>query len=118
MFDRHSVTDVVLRALRGRLDGGVPKGQRWYSKGQYLAGLPDDAVDVLVERAAGLAGPFTMAYVAMSDFASGGVYVNLLSPDEGERVRSAYGANYERLAEVKRTWDPDNLFRVNHNVAP
>jgi FAD/FMN-containing dehydrogenase len=51
----------------------------------------------------------------------GGVYVNYLSDAryEGEnRVRSAYGPNYDRLAAVKRTYDPTNVFRFNHNIAP
>lgn len=54
---------------------------------------------------------------AVAPYANGGVYVNLLSGEE-DRVRAAYGANYERLARVKADWDPDNLFRLNHNVAP
>jgi FAD/FMN-containing dehydrogenase len=55
---------------------------------------------------------------ASAPFASGGVYVNFLTADEGNRVRSAYGSNYDRLANVKRTYDPDNLFRVNQNIKP
>jgi FAD/FMN-containing dehydrogenase len=55
---------------------------------------------------------------ATAPFASGGVYVNFLSADEGDRVRSAYGPNYDRLAEVKRKYDPDNLFRMNQNIEP
>ncbi|MDX1577316.1 MAG: FAD-binding oxidoreductase [Gemmatimonadota bacterium] len=47
-----------------------------------------------------------------------GVYVNLLGEDEGPRVRAAYGPNYERLGRIKAAWDPDNLFRANHNVPP
>jgi FAD/FMN-containing dehydrogenase len=47
------------------------------------------------------------------------VYVNALDGDEGsERVRSAYGANYARLAALKTAYDPTNLFRLNHNIAP
>jgi hypothetical protein len=50
-------------------------------------------------------------------FSTGGSYVNFQGADEGEdRTRSAYGANYERLAAVKRAVDPDNFFRVNRNV--
>ena len=55
---------------------------------------------------------------ATAPFASGGVYVNFLSSDEGDRVRSAYGSNYDRLAQVKRKYDPNNLFRMNQNIKP
>lgn len=58
-------------------------------------------------------------YEAVRPFAPGGVYVNDLDGDEGQaRVREAYGRNYARLAELKKWWDPDNLFRANHNIAP
>jgi FAD/FMN-containing dehydrogenase len=53
---------------------------------------------------------------AMREHATGGVYVNLLAEDEPSRVPAAYGGNYERLRELKRKWDPDNLFRANHNI--
>ena len=49
----------------------------------------------------------------------GGAYINFMSDDEGEaRVRASYGANYERLVNVKNRYDPTNLFRVNHNIRP
>jgi FAD/FMN-containing dehydrogenase len=38
---------------------------------------------------------------------------------EGEaRVKEAYGENYERLAKLKRKYDPDNIFRMNQNILP
>lgn len=55
---------------------------------------------------------------ASAPYASGGVYVNFLTSDEGDRIRSAYGSNYDRLAQIKRKYDPDNLFRTNQNIAP
>ena len=55
---------------------------------------------------------------ASAHFASSGVYVNFLTADEGGRVRSAYGPNYDRLAQVKRKYDPDNFFRMNQNIKP
>jgi FAD/FMN-containing dehydrogenase len=58
-------------------------------------------------------------YEAVRPHAGAGVYVNDLDRDEGqERVREAYGANYARLAELKRQWDPNNVFRTNHNITP
>lgn len=46
-------------------------------------------------------------------------YVNYLGDDEAaEAVRAAYGPNYARLAQVKRRYDPDNNFRLNHNIQP
>ena len=57
-----------------------------------------------------------------SPFLAEGVYVNYLgdAAAEGEnRVRAAYGpATYDRLAALKRTYDPTNLFRLNQNIAP
>ncbi|MET7440460.1 FAD-binding oxidoreductase [Streptomyces sp. NPDC004082] len=49
----------------------------------------------------------------------GGAYVNFLGADEGgDRVRATYGDHYDRLAAVKRAYDPHNLFHVNQNIEP
>ncbi|HEX6884416.1 MAG TPA: FAD-binding oxidoreductase [Planctomycetota bacterium] len=57
-------------------------------------------------------------FKASAPFASAGAYVNFLTAEELDRVRAAYGSNYDRLAVVKRKYDPDNVFRVNFNVKP
>jgi FAD/FMN-containing dehydrogenase len=57
-------------------------------------------------------------FKAAAPFASGGVYVNFMTADEGDRVRAAYGDNYERLVRVKQQYDPGNLFRANQNIVP
>ncbi len=57
-------------------------------------------------------------FTAAAPFASGGVYVNFMTAEEGDRVRAAYGGNYERLARVKQQYDPGNLFRTNQNITP
>ena len=51
-------------------------------------------------------------------FASGGAYINFLTQDETDRVEFAYGAGYQRLAEIKKTYDPTNFFRMNQNIKP
>ncbi len=56
----------------------------------------------------------------MQRFSSGGLYLNFpgLGEEGGELVRSAYGANYERLVALKRRYDPENLFQSNQNIDP
>jgi FAD/FMN-containing dehydrogenase len=55
---------------------------------------------------------------ALSPYMSDRSYTNYLSADDYDRVRAAFGSNYDRLAELKRGYDPDNVFRLNHNIAP
>ncbi|MGC9368757.1 MAG: FAD-binding oxidoreductase [Paracoccaceae bacterium] len=50
--------------------------------------------------------------------ATGSVYVNFMPDDEHGRLGGAYGANLPRLREIKARYDPDNLFRANHNIQP
>jgi FAD/FMN-containing dehydrogenase len=51
-------------------------------------------------------------------FATGGVYINFMTEDETDRIKSAYGPGYDRLLMVKRKYDPENLFRLNQNIDP
>jgi FAD/FMN-containing dehydrogenase len=55
---------------------------------------------------------------SLSPYMADRSYTNYLSADDYDRVRQAYGPNYERLVELKRRYDPDNLFRLNHNIDP
>jgi FAD/FMN-containing dehydrogenase len=55
---------------------------------------------------------------ALRPHMSNRVYVNYLSADEDDRIRQAYGPNYDRLVELKRHYDPENLFRLNQNISP
>jgi FAD/FMN-containing dehydrogenase len=56
---------------------------------------------------------------AMERHSNGGVYLNFpgLGEEREELVRAGYGVNYDRLAELKATYDPENLFRMNLNIA-
>ncbi|HUL80803.1 MAG TPA: FAD-binding oxidoreductase [Gammaproteobacteria bacterium] len=56
-------------------------------------------------------------YERLTPHAMGSVYVNFI-PDDEARVAEAYGPNYERLAGIKRRFDPSNLFRANQNIVP
>lgn len=58
------------------------------------------------------------AFEEAAPHATGSGYVNFLTEDEAERVAASYGVNHERLQAVKQRFDPDNLFRMNLNIAP
>ena len=55
---------------------------------------------------------------ATASHASGGAYVNFMTEDESGRVTAAYGANYARLAGIKKQHDPENVFHLNQNIKP
>jgi FAD/FMN-containing dehydrogenase len=78
----------------------------------FLAGWTDPADDA--ERIKWLRG----YYEALSPYSEPGGYINFMQDDDYGRIRDNYRQNYDRLVEVKRTYDPDNLFHVNQNVAP
>ncbi len=48
----------------------------------------------------------------------GGAYINFMMEEGEDRIKATYGANYNRLVEVKKKYDPTNLFRVNQNIKP
>lgn len=60
-------------------------------------------------------------WASVGRFGTGSVYLNFTGSEDGEKdeaVDTAFGRNLRRLAEVKATYDPGNLFRRNHNIAP
>ncbi len=157
-------------AFQAALDPLAPPDMRSYWRGEYLSAMPDEAIDVFLDRAPELVAagmPLTQAVVfkigqgvsalpedatafshrdaqylfhpisvwsdpadddrliaagrgfaeAMRPFATGAAYLNFTP--EADRVRDAYGVEtYARLVAVKDRYDPDNLFRINQNVAP
>ena len=79
-------------------------------KGMWAPGEPD-------------AGRYTSwvrdAWERLRPWSTGASYVNFQTAEEGDdRVRASYGANHDRLVEVKRRYDPENLFRSNRNIRP
>ena len=57
-------------------------------------------------------------YDATAPLSEDGGYINFMAGDDQGRIRANYGPNYDRLVEVKRRYDPDNLFHLNQNIAP
>ena len=55
---------------------------------------------------------------AIHPHSAGGAYVNMMMEEGQDRVRASYRDNYERLARIKREYDPNNFFRVNQNIKP
>jgi len=55
---------------------------------------------------------------ATHPYSSGGAYVNFIMNEGQDRIKASYGQNYDRLAAIKRKYDPDNFFRVNQNISP
>ncbi len=55
---------------------------------------------------------------ALHPYSAGGAYVNMMMDEGQERVRASYRDNYDRLAQIKRSYDAENLFRINQNIQP
>jgi FAD/FMN-containing dehydrogenase len=58
------------------------------------------------------------SFAALSEHFSGGRWLNYLGDDQDDAISAAYGPNYARLVEVKRRYDPENVFHLNHNIVP
>jgi FAD/FMN-containing dehydrogenase len=151
------------------LDAGFPAGSLNYWLSSFTRGLPDELIDVAVERFATVPSAMTgillehfhgavtrvdvtetavphreegwnllipsvwtdtadseaniawgrETFAAMRPHFGTGRWLNYLGDDQAEdAIRAAYGPNYDRLREVKRRYDPDNVFHLNHNIAP
>jgi FAD/FMN-containing dehydrogenase len=73
----------------------------------------DDATDD--ERGIAWAREF---FKASAPYASAGAYVNFMTEEEGDRVEAAYGSNFNRLVQIKKQYDPENVFHLNQNIKP
>jgi FAD/FMN-containing dehydrogenase len=81
--------------------------------GSVFAGVDPDPANVSAIRR------WSIDYhEALHPYSAGGAYVNMMMEEGQERVRASYRDNYDRLARVKATYDPDNAFRVNQNIQP
>jgi FAD/FMN-containing dehydrogenase len=109
--------EVFIAHVGGAMARVAPDATAWSNRGAHFVmnahtrwrEKSDDAACIAWAR---------QLFDATTPFASGSVYVNFMPDDESGRVEKAYGANYRRLAEIKRRYDPDNLFRLNQNIRP
>ena len=112
------LSDSIIIHLAGALnertddDGAVGNRDARYMAafaGQWPPDVPDDEHVAWVRE----------AWKSVRPFSTGGNYLNFQTADEGEeRVRATYGANFDRLVEVKERFDPENVFRSNRNIRP
>ena len=151
------------------LDAGFPAGSLNYWLSSFTRGLPDELIDIAVERFAVVPSPMSAillehfhgavtrvgatetavphrdqgwnllipsvwtdpadadanvawsreTFAAMRPHFGTGRWLNYLGDDQADdAIRAAYGPNYDRLRDVKRRYDPDNVFHLNHNIAP
>ena len=157
-------------AVQQLIDPGNPEGMHNYWSGDFLTGLPDEAIETFVSHVENPVSPLTQIIVvpgggavarvaddataliqrsapwnvhylsmwppdhaqdaanitftrslaaAMKPWTTGKVYLNFIGDEGLHRVEAAYGADtYQRLREIKRTWDPDNVFCHNQNIPP
>jgi FAD/FMN-containing dehydrogenase len=57
-------------------------------------------------------------FKASAPYASAGAYINFMTEEEDNRVAAAYGSNYNRLVQIKRRYDRENIFHYNQNIKP
>ncbi len=130
-FDRDDAVEILARLEKG---SAMMNAVQLRVLGGAMARVPEDATAfahrksrIMVNVAAIYTDPAEKATHAgwveetskALQQADTGAYVNFLAEDGPERIRDAYpGATYDRLAELKRRYDPANLFRLNQNIAP
>jgi FAD binding domain/Berberine and berberine like len=79
---------------------------------EVMVGVDPDPVDFETARR------WAEGYWHATHPTDAGGYVNFMMDEGEDRIRATYGPNYQRLTEIKATYDPENLFRVNQNISP
>jgi FAD/FMN-containing dehydrogenase len=110
-------TEIACAQLGGAVSR-VPRGATAYNHrdGKYVMNVHGRWADPAKDEAC-IAWARSL-WQAAAPFATGSVYVNFMTQEEGNRVRDAYGENYERLVALKNKYDPTNFFGVNQNISP
>jgi FAD/FMN-containing dehydrogenase len=116
MTEAFVLLEGITGAGRVEPEGGAAFGQRGATWNASAIGMWESPAD----DGAGISWVRTLVDPLEPVSYSGAGYVNYSPPDETEdRVRAVFGAErWERLVAVKQRYDPDNLFRFNHNIPP
>ena len=164
----HGVQPMPYPALQSVFDGLYPKGDQWYWRADFVAEVPDAALDLHARFGAELPTMQSLMHLypidgaahdvgssdtawsyreanwaavyggvdpdpanvdairnwcigyfeALHPYSAGGAYVNMMMDEGTERVRASYRDNYDRLAQIKARYDPENTFRINQNIEP
>jgi hypothetical protein len=112
------ISEVVIEAKGGKIaevgEDDTPMSGRSAAFDWYCMAIWDNPEDDA--RQIGWARDFADA---MRPHTVPGISMNFLGDEGSERVRATYGeGKYDRLARLKRQWDPDNIFRLNANIQP
>ncbi len=114
---RSPISQVELLALGGAIARVDQHATAFpFRQARWLVNIPatwrdaaDDEREIAWARA---------TYAAVRPYLSDGTYVNFMGDDEDEGAAGAYGRTLERLARIKKAYDPDNVFRLNQNIEP
>jgi FAD/FMN-containing dehydrogenase len=109
--------EVFIAHVGGAMARVAPDATAWSNRGAHFVMNAHSRWREKADDSAGI-GWARKLFQSTAPFASGSVYVNFMPEDEADRVASAYGANYSRLAQIKRRYDPENQFRMNQNIPP
>ncbi len=111
------LTAVLIVSLGGAVSRVAPEATAYFHRGaRYTMTVLDCWVDRKDDDAN--IGWVRQLWDKMGSHMAQGVYVNELHDEGTDRVRAAYGPSYDRLAALKRQYDPSNLFRLNQNIQP
>jgi hypothetical protein len=110
-------TGVAFQQMHGAAARVDPAATAFPHRGQHYDFLIASNWDDPADSAKNIEWTRTF-FEAMQPFLERGVYVNDLGEEDEDRVKAAYGANYERLVALKNKYDPTNLFRITHNIKP
>jgi FAD/FMN-containing dehydrogenase len=109
--------EIIVGTMGGQTTRVAPEAMAYSSRDAYYVMNVHGRWETAAEDERGIAWARDF-FARTKRFASGGAYINFLTADETDRIAFSYGATYHRLVELKKKYDPTNLFRMNQNIKP